>query len=88
MDDVLYMANDTIRLYEQEKKKPAPIVSPLSHNRLLLNNRVIIPGTPCVLYSNGNKVADCVFVSTMVKEKENTEKKKEPEVAATYGSEQ
>ena len=88
MDDVLYMANDTIRLYEQEKKKPAPIVSPLSHNRLLLNSRVIIPDTPCVLYSNGNKVADCVFVSTMVKEKENTEKKKEPEVVAVYGSEQ
>ena len=86
-NDLLYMANDTIQLYEREKKKSIPIVSPLSQNRLLLNNRIITPDTPCVLYSNGNKVADCIFVSAMAKEKENTEKKKEPEVIAVWMNE-
>lgn len=87
MDDVLYMANDTIRLYEQEKKKPAPIVSPLSHNRLLLNNRVT-PRHSVRTLQQREQGGRRVFVSTRVKEKENTEKKKEPEVVAVYGSEQ
>ena len=81
VDDILYMADETMKLYEEEKVVPTPIVAPLSHNRLLLNNRIIEPGTPCALVSNGNKVADCTFLSTMVKEKENGEKRKEPEVS-------
>ena len=83
VDDILHMADETMKLYEQEKLTPTPIVAPLSHNRLLLNNRIINPDTPCTLYSNGSKVADCTFLSTVVKEKENVEKRKEPEVSAT-----
>ena len=82
VDDILHMADETMKLYEQEKLTPTPIVAPLSHNRLLLNNRIINPDTPCTLYSNGSKVADCTFLSTVVKEKENVEKRKEPEVSA------
>ena len=78
VDDLLFMAHST---GEQHKHLGIPqpcIVAPLSSQRLLLNDKVIRPNTPCVLLNNGVKVYDCVFASTVVKEKD----KRDPEVSS------
>ncbi|OAO13788.1 hypothetical protein AV274_4463 [Blastocystis sp. ATCC 50177/Nand II] len=79
VDDLLFMAHDTMELYAKERVEMPTITAPVSYNRLLLNDRVIFPNTRCTLYSNGSKMCDCTFVSTIVKEKETKEKRKEPE---------
>lgn len=76
---LLFMAHDTMELYAKERVEMPTITAPVSYNRLLLNDRVIFPNTRCTLYSNGSKMCDCTFVSTIVKEKETKEKRKEPE---------
>ena len=75
MDDLLSMSKFTQPLHED-----IHVVAPLSNNRLLLNNHVIYPNTPCTVRNNSQFIHNCVFMSTMVKEKEVKEKKKEPEV--------
>ena len=79
VNDLLFMAHDTIEVYAKEQVEMPTITAPVSYNRLLLNDRVICPNTRCTLYSNGSKMCDCTFMSTIVKEKETKEKRKEPE---------
>lgn len=76
--DLLFMAHDTMEVYRREEADMPTITAPVSYNRLLLNDHVICPNTQVTLYSNGSKF-DCVFLSTIVKEKETKEKRKEPE---------
>lgn len=80
MEDLLYMARDWSQVCEANNLEKSCIAVPLSYNRLLLNDHVIYPNTPCTVMSGGNRLYDCVFTSTMVKEKEGKEKKKDPEV--------
>lgn len=80
IDDLLFMSHKTKQLCEKCNVPPVCTVVPLSNNRLLLNDHVIYPNTPCNVRNGGSKMYDCVFLSTVVKEKEMKEKKKEPEV--------
>ena len=79
--DLIMMSNSTQQMCKQ-LNIPAPCtVAPLSYNRLLLNGHVISPKTPCSIRIGGTKQYDCEFLwSTIVKEKEMKEKKKEPDV--------
>lgn len=79
--DLIMMSHSTQEMCRQ-LNIPAPCtVAPLSYNRLLLNDHVISPKTPCSIRTGGMKMVDCEFLwSTVVKEKEMKEKKKEPEV--------
>ena len=79
VNDLLFMAHDTIGLYAKEHAEMPTITAPISFNRLLLNDRIIFPNTRCTLYNNGSKMCNCTFMSTIVKEKETKEKRKEPE---------
>ena len=80
IEDLLYMARDWLQVCETNHLEKSCIAVPLSYSRLLLNDHVIYPNTPCTVMSGGNRLYDCVFTSTMVKEKEGKEKKKDPEV--------
>ena len=80
VDDLLYMARDWARACEEHHLEKSCTAVPLSYNRLLLNDHVIYPNTPCTVMSGGNRLYDCIFAATVVKEKEGKEKKKEPEV--------
>ncbi|KAK8803922.1 hypothetical protein WA171_000015 [Blastocystis sp. BT1] len=79
VDDLLYMARDWARVCEEHHLEKSCTAVPLSYNRLLLNDHVIYPNTPCTVMSGGNRLYDCIFAATVVKEKEGKEKKKEPE---------
>ncbi|KAK8821421.1 hypothetical protein WA538_000789 [Blastocystis sp. DL] len=79
IEDLLYMARDWLQVCETNHLEKSCIAVPLSYSRLLLNDHVIYPNTPCTVMSGGNRLYDCVFTSTMVKEKEGKEKKKDPE---------
>lgn len=80
IDDLLLMARSTKQLCDKYNLPPVCTAAPLSNNRLLLNDHVIYPNTPCSLRNGPQRSVGCTFVSTMVKEKEVKEKRKEPEV--------
>ena len=82
------MARDWAKVCEEHHLEKSCTAVPLSYNRLLLNDHVIYPNTPCTVMSGGNRLYDCVFAATVVKEKEGKEKKKEPEVRNERGSHQ
>ena len=82
------MARDWARVCEEQHLEKSCTAVPLSYNRLLLNDHVIYPNTPCTVMSGGNRLYDCVFAATVVKEKEGKEKKKEPEVGEKEESDQ
>lgn len=84
IDDLLFMSHNTKQLCDQCQVPPVCTAVPLSNNRLLLNDHVIYPNTPCTLRIGATKMYGCVFVSTVVKEKEFKEKRKEPEVRINY----
>ena len=80
VDDLQMMAAATQALYPVTGIPKVISAAPLSGNRLLLNDKVIEPNTPCTLRNGNNLIRNCVFLSTIVKEKENKEKRKDPEV--------
>ena len=80
VDDLQMMAAATQALYPVTGIPKVISAAPLSGNRLLLNDKVIEPNTPCTLRNGNNWIRNCVFLSTIVKEKENKEKRKDPEV--------
>ena len=80
VDDLQMMAAATQALYHVTGIPKVISAAPLSGNRLLLNDKVIEPNTPCTLRNGNNLIRNCVFLSTIVKEKENKEKRKDPEV--------
>lgn len=80
IDDLLYMSHSTKQLCQDCDISPICTVVPLSNNRLLLNDHVIYPNTPCTVRTSRSERFEGVFLSTVVKEKEVKEKKKEPEV--------
>ena len=80
VNDLQMMAASTKALYNNIGIPKIISAATLSGNRLLINDRVIEPNTPCTLRNGNNLIRNCVFLSTIVKEKENKEKRKEPEV--------
>ena len=80
VNDLQMMAAATKKLYHATGMPKVLSAAPLSGNRLLVNDRVIEPNTPCTLRNGNNMIRNCVFLATIVKEKENKEKRKEPEV--------
>ena len=80
VSDLQYMAHCTMQLCDRVGIPHICVAAPLSGNRLLLNEKVIEPNTPCILRNGNNVIRNCVFSSTIVKEKDNKEKRKEPEV--------
>lgn len=69
VDDLQMMAAATQALYHVTGIPKVISAAPLSGNRLLLNDKVIEPNTPCTLRNGNNLIRNCVFLSTIVKER-------------------
>lgn len=80
IDDLFQMVRSTKEVCAKSNVEMPCVVIPLSNSRLLLNDHVIYPNTPCTLLNGNTRMTDCVFVATSVKERELKEKKKDPEV--------
>lgn len=79
IEDLLHMAHDTREMCKKQGLPSVCVTVPLSGNRLLLNDHVIYPNTPCLVRNGSSGARECVFVSTTVKDKDLREKRKDPE---------
>ena len=79
IEDLLHMAHNTRVMCEKQGLPSVCVAVPLSGNRLLLNDHVIYPNTPCLVRSGSSSARECVFVSTTVKDKDLREKRKDSE---------
>ena len=73
VSDLIYMIGNTRQSYQQDPSLVPAIAIPLSNNRLLLNDHIILPETPCTLIMGNSKTTNCVFLSTIIKENKDSE---------------
>lgn len=73
VSDLIYMIGNTRQSYQQDPSLIPAIAIPLSNNRLLLNDYIILPETPCTLMMGNSKTTNCVFLSTIIKENKDSE---------------
>ena len=73
VSDLIYMIGNTRQSYQQDPSLVPAIAIPLSNNRLLLNDYIILPETPCTLMMGNSKITNCVFLSTIIKENKDSE---------------
>ena len=73
VSDLIYMIGNTRQSYQQDPSLVPAIAIPLSNNRLLLNDYIILPETPCTLMMGNSKTTNCVFLSTIIIENKDSE---------------
>ena len=73
VSDLIYMICNTRQSYQQDPSLVPAIAIPLSNNRLLLNDYIILPETPCTLMIGNSRTTNCVFLSTIIKENKDSE---------------
>lgn len=66
VDDLLFMIRKTREIVSPRIQS---IAIPLSDNRLLLDDHVIYPNTPCTVVINKVQTEGCFYVSTTIKER-------------------
>lgn len=81
--DVLEMARSTQEICRKQGLPDISVAVPLSSSRLLLNDHVIYPDTPCTMYNGSIKTNGCAFVSTIVKDRDQRERRKDLENGST-----
>ena len=86
IEDLLHMAHDTREMCKKQGLPSVCVTVPLSGNRLLLNDHVIYPNTPCLVRNGSSGARECVFVSTTVKDKDLREKRKDSSFRITMGA--
>lgn len=79
ISDLLEMARSTLEICRSQDLPAVSIAVPLSSNRLLLNDHVIYPNTPCTMYNGSTKTSGCAFVSTIVKDRDQRERRRDLE---------
>lgn len=79
ISDLLEMARSTLEISRSQGFPAISIAVPLSSNRLLLNDHVIYPNTPCTMYNGSSKTSGCAFVSTIVKDRDQRERRRDLE---------
>ena len=77
--DLLEMARSTQAICQSQGLPDLTVAVPLSSNCLLLNDHVIYPNTPCVMYNGNTKTSGCAFVSTIVKDHDQRERRRDLE---------